>query len=222
MIKEKLKKYSCFRKLYRLMMNSGNRSKALHENGYDLIGKIDNIMNSAEIDYFADFGTLLGLIRDGKLIAHDLDMDFGVINVAKEDKQKLYNLFASNNIRRISYFKLDDDIKEETYSYNGLSFDIFYYEKNEDKSFCYIFCKLDGVKYVSENEFTAGIYEYKMNISTINVNIHDINMRIPNDAEKLLEMKYGANWKIPNKYWHYWYDANVTVLNKRGREYNDN
>ena len=30
-------------------------------------------------------------------------------------------------------------------------------------------------------------------------------------SEVLLEMKYGKNWRIPNKYWHYWYDSNVEI-----------
>lgn len=221
MIKEKLKKYSIVRKLFRIVQNRSNRSKLLHENGYELICKIDELMNSIEIDYFADFGTLLGLIREGELISYDLDLDFGIINANKLDKKRIRDVFEKNGIKRIEWFTVDNDVKEETYRYNDSTFDIFYYEFNNKQCWCYIFCKIDSTNYNNQNDYTCGIYKYDMIITTESISLHNIKTKIPKNAEILLEMKYGTNWRIPNKYWHYWYDADVTVLDKIGKVYHD-
>jgi len=63
--------------------------------------KVISIFEEHDIPYWIDQGTLLGLIRDGKLIPWDHDLDFGVFE-HEIDTEKLRGIFIENG------FKIED------------------------------------------------------------------------------------------------------------------
>ena len=214
MIKEKLKKY----KLVRIMADNLNfqkkRNTALNENGYIVLEQISKVLQQIEIVHFPDFGTLLGLVREGKLLGHDCDIDFGILNAGEKDKESIRHAVGELGYKRREHYCVNGIIREESYEKGDNSFDVFYYEKDSKGYHCYIFCRIDHVKYKNKSEASAGIYRYPMDIIPELRTIHNIDLPIPRNAEKLLEMKYGKDWRIPNKHWHYWFDANVEDTGK--------
>ena len=214
MIKEKLKKIAFFRKLQKMLMMRSSKNYALKKNGYNVICEIDQAMQKNQIECFIDFGTLLGIVREGQILSHDIDIDFGVLNADAMKKRKINRVLKEMGYLRTERHEYENDIKEESYQKGNNKVDFFYYEKDKQGVFCYVFCRIDGHNYKSLNEISAGVYRYNMDIKLERKIINGKKYTIPSNPEKLLSMKYGKTWKTPNKYWHYWYDANVEVQDK--------
>ena len=68
-----------------------------------------NFMNKNNIDYYVDMGTLLGIIRDKKLIATDTDADITLNNYELIDIQKLVNkLHNESGFKVIRYNDMEN------------------------------------------------------------------------------------------------------------------
>lgn len=67
------------------------------------------ILNNNKIDYWLCFGTLLGIIRDKKLIEWDHDIDIGVFD-NKKIKNLIVKLFLKNGFKRKKNFFRNDGL----------------------------------------------------------------------------------------------------------------
>ena len=61
--------------------------------------------NEENIDYWVDFGSLLGIIREGKPIMFDRDIDISVINFNQDQINRLAKNFEKRNIHFIREYK---------------------------------------------------------------------------------------------------------------------
>ena len=86
-------------------------------------------------------GTLLGIIREGGLLKHDLDVDIGVFAETAEAQKRLQQLiFSAGGVLRKQFFVSEVGLTEESYSLYGIKFDIqYYYRLNESSDVCYLF-----------------------------------------------------------------------------------
>ena len=216
MIKEKLKKIPLVRRTQKFLLMNSSKNTAIQTNGYEIIDEVDKVMTTNNISYFIDFGTLLGIVREGKLLSFDIDIDFGVLDADLNTKTTIRKKLKEIGYIRTERHEVNGDVKEESYQRDNCKFDIFYYERYQEGVYCYIFCRVDGVKYENQHEISAGIYRYNMNVIPERKIINNREFSIPMESEALLEMKYGKNWRIPNKYWHYWYDSNVEIQENIG------
>ena len=55
------------------------RSILLQRHGATILSKVNDLSRQHSVDVYPTFGTLLGLIRDGRLMKHDFDMDFAIL-----------------------------------------------------------------------------------------------------------------------------------------------
>ena len=69
-IKNILKKNDSLRKFVYLFKLPYKRKK-LQNNGFSVLVEMGNCLSSINVEYFADFGTLLGIIREDGIIKHD-------------------------------------------------------------------------------------------------------------------------------------------------------
>lgn len=67
---------------------------------------IARLLNDAGIKYWVDSGTLLGLVRDGKLLDHDRDIDISMWSSSIDGIEGLLSAFrsAGYGIQKASYF----------------------------------------------------------------------------------------------------------------------
>ena len=54
------------------------KSRELMENGEDTVVRVQKILSETGVFFFFDMGTLLGIVREGRLLKHDMDIDIGV------------------------------------------------------------------------------------------------------------------------------------------------
>lgn len=165
-------------------------SLPLHlRNAEELFGGIESyfaVLKTLGYEAFVNSGTLLGIVRDGKLIEHDDDIDLAVIlhadtdlEAAKEwaDLRKLLdeqNVLAENSVPLT--FKLKP--------LDGVEFDLFPCWFQDDKAFVYPH---------TFGEITRDdILPLKTQPEAVS--------NMPCEPEKMLALNYGSGWKIPDPY----------------------
>ena len=215
MIKELLKKN---KRLNTLIVKAGKkrRIKQIQKLGIEELEKVTNTLNNSGICAFADFGTLLGLMREGGPLKHDADMDVGIIlqndNTVKEADFCLKSL----GYKRFRQFSINDSIKERSYIKNHVKMDLQFYTVEEETGlmFCYLFYNkpID----IKKKYWKSVIKKCPLveDIKTINIKNHLIY--VPKNAEDILRYKYGDSWRIPDKSWVYWEGPNTFTVNDIG------
>lgn len=175
------------------------------------------VMKNMDQDYWLCNGTLLGIIRDNRLIPWDVDIDIGVFKNGF-DKQKTILEFEKHG------YSLHSD---------GEGSDYVTFLKYDVKVDINIFIKRDGM-FVSLwrvprrrlssriiekiiRIFAISRYPFKEQVDQIvytlegyscpelalstftEIKFSDKKVRVPQEYENILEWTYGPQWKIPNK-----------------------
>ena len=131
------------------------------------------------IEYWVDFGTLLGIERDKDIILGDNDADICIVNTP-ENLNKFYKSnigkFAYNNIYRV---------------YNlWLFVDLYIIEIVNDQY------KAPTGEIIDIN-FIQPIQK-----KNIQLNGHKINVSLPNKIKDTLYYRYGNNWNKKSRHWY--------------------
>ena len=82
--------------------------------GLPCLEKFNSIMDEANVKYWVDFGTLLGIYRDGKFIEHDFDIDLGMY--AKDYNKDIEALLVKNGFKKIREFYAYGKLSEQTWN----------------------------------------------------------------------------------------------------------
>lgn len=199
----KIKHVKLLRYLYRKFRNWVVRRRGivkLQRHGYDVLAKVCQALKENEIKGFCGYGTLLGLIREGKFIGTDYDLDMIVIGDENFSWNRLDSAICEKGLTKIRCFTYRNKVTEQTYQINGLSVDFFLFEKLEDRMRVFSYKRKNNVDYPSNKEFTARWKEYPLFVDTEERRIHGIDVLLPVNATFLLEKIYGPTWQIPNSH----------------------
>lgn len=146
-------------------------------------------LNKHEIHYWADFGTLLGIIRDGGIIYKDTDVDLSVIE-SEETLNKLNLCCLETHL----LFTLSKDKNRRSYEakfrFIPARADIYVYRRDGAKRL-YMGC---------EGPFSDLPEDLVMNFQIIIWK--GIEVRIPSKTAQFLEYRYGSDWKIKKEKFH--------------------
>ena len=207
-LKWKIKSISFIGKTYDMII--GNRKvdrierakrEALHSMGYDLAEKIDRELSKCDVMFFMDFGTLLGIVRSGKFIGHDCDMDYGLYLTEKFTWEDLQTVMCSIGLEKAGQHRIGDTIVEQTYARGELTVDFFSHFNDGANNFVYGFFKKEGKKYFSSHERSVGEMKIHSVLETKEINIDGRKFTIPSESEKYLESIYTSTWRMPNPNW---------------------
>jgi hypothetical protein len=196
------------------------KRRQLQRHGYRALEDISSALTETGAVCFADFGTLLGIVRDGQIMAHDLDLDFGVLRASlKTDNQVRDQLIAMGSTLWRSY-SVSGRLAAESYHYtpaNGggiLKFDINYYDCDERHCRTWLFYHDPKQRY-EKSELSVVELTYDRFDTTSTIDIKGQRVPVPVNAEKLLEQKYGAGWRQPDPSWIYWQSPAARPLAER-------
>ena len=186
-----------FYKDYNIELNSKNEKKAI-EFLFDVKSKLDEL----SISYWIEGGTLLGAIRDKKLIPWDHDIDMGIINKSDEmieqviQKLKTFFYVSVKGFKEVEgvwnlgkYRVLKIYPRKNIFFKDNLCLDIFIYYLDENH-----------YKYVVWNK--NAYHERKFFDNLEQIEFYGKLINVPYDSEKFLEKKYGSDWKTPKKRWN--------------------
>jgi phosphorylcholine metabolism protein LicD len=157
----------------------------INEQVLPYLNKITTSLTSNNIKYWLDGGTLLGLYREGSLIAWDGDLDISLtpdMNIPSLRKQ-IIDIMNKNKcvLTREAPTKFKFKIIDI-----AVAIDFWFF-------------KLINSKQYYNRAFGVPFYFDKSSLDNLKVlTIKDYNFYIPNNTEDYLYEIYGKNWRIPN------------------------
>ena len=171
--------------------------------GAQTIFFLEDILSSTNF-FFMDMGTMLGIIREGRILGHDLDIDIAVYVESDSEKERLKSILLDAGCKLKWSFLVEGlGIVEESFIYNDLKFDINYYTREENRDVCYLMYHDPDLVY-PDNEMSV----VKLSVSSVScvkkVPFLGREVTVPEDPEKYLSERYGENWRIPDTKYVYW------------------
>lgn len=173
-----------------------------------VVNIVQNIFEESGYPFFFDMGTLLGIVRDGKLLKRDMDIDMGIYIENEYEIAKFRKLLKDNGFKHKFIFLAEGlgDVLD-TFYLEGIRIDVCYYKKEENRDCCYLFYGEDGVEKV------VRLYNSKIE-KIIKINFLGLRVNVPANKEKYLEERYG-NWKVPDKNYKYWEGSSTEKIDNK-------
>ncbi|MDK0574921.1 LicD family protein [Clostridium perfringens] len=169
----------------------------------DALYKFTESMNKSKYSYWIEFGTLLGAIREKKILSHDNDIDVAMY-IDNWDKN-LEGYLGKNGFELVKRARLlSGELIEETYKFDNAHIDIFYVYKNKENFIIYDYQTINNM---SPNECIkryGGLSVFKNVFSKFEIvkfQYSIFNTYIPENYDIHLKEIYGDNYMIPNKNW---------------------
>lgn len=188
---------------YGIDFNSNEEKKVVQ-----FLFDVEKNLKELSIDYWIEGGTLLGAVRDQKLIPWDHDIDMGMINksddtikkVIKKLKKEFYvsvkSFDKTEGVWELGKYRVLKIYPKKYFLFKDkLCLDIFiYYLGNipnlKDKVYKYV---VWGKNAYHKRKFFDDLQQIEFYGKLINV---------PSDYEEFLEVKYGTDWRTPKKKWN--------------------
>lgn len=145
--------------------------------------KVCNTLSDCGYKNWIDFGALLGAYREGKVIDHDWDLDVLCIENKNDTYKDLFNFNLISHLQEFCYIR-------------------YFRERN------YISVIPRDQKDFKLNHICIGIYHHdyvqlgfrEFFIDELDViKLNDIEFNCPRHLDLFIPMRYGSDWKIPNK-----------------------
>jgi len=146
---------------------------------------IDTIdtFNICDIDYWVDFGTLLGIIREDDIILGDLDVDICVVESPElHEKMKM-----AKSILEEKGYKVEKEIWDayRVRKYRYPYADIYINKRNRERN---IYNGAEGDK----SDISIEYIEPKSIVKWNNVDV-----KCPSKINETLVYRYGSDWRTP-------------------------
>lgn len=181
---------------------------------------VDKGFKELKVDYWLDFGTMLGCVREKDFIKHDLDLDFGVV-YSKRNKD-IEEVFKRNSLikRKEIWLKDQKILAQESYTYkNKINIDIYYYREILNELLLYDFIKEENSSYDESIKKNGGldivITRYPKS-ELINVEFKNGKYKIPKMYKKYLEITYGKDYMKPKKPYENYYLKSLEKIKDKG------
>jgi phosphorylcholine metabolism protein LicD len=192
-----------FYKKHSVSFDSESEKKAIK-----LLFDVNDILKKSGVDYWIEGGTLLGAIRDGKIIPWDHDLDLGMKYSSDSKMRKMISNLKKQYYVSVKEFKSIDGLwklgnyrvikvypRKKQFFKEDLCLDLFVYYLGQLPN------QTEEVyKYVV---WDRNAYHKKVFFDTIEeIEFYGKTIPVPSNPEEFLKVKYGENWKTPVKEWN--------------------
>lgn len=196
------------------------KSRELMENGDDTVVRVQKILSETGAFFFFDMGTLLGIVREGRLLKHDMDIDIGVrLKDEEEIKDLRETLISKGCILRFNYSIDGIGTVESSFLIGGIKFDINYYRSEEgypDSDICYLMYRDPEREYGKDELSVVRLVSPHIG-SVVRTGFAGTEICIPENAEEYLAARYGENWRVPDRGYVYWKGPSTSPTDYTGR-----
>ena len=184
-------------------LNSENEVSAIK-----LLKSTTEILDQLNIPYWLEGGTLLGAVRDQKLIPWDHDLDIGVKYENDDTLKKLISQLRKKYYIRALPFSNEENVwslgkyriikvypRKYLFFREKLCLDIFIFYRDVLKS-----SNKEVYKYGIWNK--NAYYDHKLLEELSTISFYGREYSTPGKTSEYLEAKYGDDWKIPRENWN--------------------
>lgn len=175
------------------------RQRMLQKYGPQVIARLHQLLTDARITYYADGGTLLGFIRDKGFIKHDDDMDIS-IHPGTATPSKVLRVFLDAGYGFLHGFCYEDKVVEfSVMDVSGVSIDVFFPSKMNKPGRVHGHHPIWDPARTYPNERANTLYEFEFAEASgfKTVQILDVDVVVPENAEEILTTEYGP-WQVPD------------------------
>jgi tetratricopeptide (TPR) repeat protein len=170
-----------------------------NEKGNIILDQFSEVMENHGIQYFLMGGTLLGLIRDNKLLPWDKDLDFGCFS-EEATASNLWDIFMKSPF--FLPMGTTDERLIKLRHITGVTVDIFVNHR-------------DGNSMWHGGQFVSWC-DKPFKLST--VDFEGMTLYIPDNPEEYLENHYGESWRKPDPLFDvFWEAPNIYHVDKDKR-----
>ena len=194
------------------------KRKMMAKNGVNTLHYLQDLLQNGEYEFFFDMGTLLGIIRDGRLLKHDIDVDIAVYVESEEQKVAVRDMIVSHGNSILYSYSVDSlGVVEESYIHDGIKFDISYYSRNDDIDVCYLMYSDPDKVYESTDVLSVVRLECKKITDIEKLDFYGKAINVPKDSKGYLAQRYGESWTVPDPDYVYWKGPSAHITDKIGR-----
>ncbi len=206
------------------------RNTIFKKKALGVLDDFNHCMIKNDFKYTLAFGTMLGAVREKGFIKHDMDIDTAIwdSDYSPAIKQAL----------ETSGFKLDHEFlidggesgREQTYSKDGVSIDIFYFyppmESGRNPYCCDFLSYGDAATHkasmVKYGKVLPRRVELPMGHEYILTPFENLLLPIPSNARQILEFRYGPDFMTPNPEWGIQsYDNHIVEWREKAAVYSE-
>jgi hypothetical protein len=172
----------------------------LHKRLYSMMGIVDTYLQKYDVPYIAQYGTLLGLIRDNGIIAHDDDLDVDVFKDGEEDLKNAMKELVNESGGKYKFFEFPmfgyKLVETEHWSKElpecGIQLDFFIRSRTGEGiySLCNRACGIWPRECTIES---SDIFPIRRGM------LGRVEVSIPNKPENILTKMFGDDWRVPKK-----------------------
>ena len=179
-----------------------HRKRMLKKHGKEVLAHLAEIIERHQIPAFAAYGTLLGFVREHGFLAHDDDIDLGILPGEWTPKRLLKLLLEEEpGFSFLFAFSYNGQVTELKLQYGGIPIDFFFYEDDGEKFFAGSYHYFPDVKYPAPNANSAQRVVEPRIEGLDKIDVFGLKFPVPANTEYVLEKLYG-NWRVPDANWN--------------------
>lgn len=177
---------------------SDKRAKILQKIGFKLNEEIYSAFKDSHIEYYAGFGTLLGVVRENSFIKYDDDLDY-LVNIHDiTDWLLIFNKLTTKGFTPKCFYIENSEIREIGFEKNGIQIDFFQIYEDRGRQCVNSYYRASDIIY-STNTVSIKKYYLEKISEKLEKNIKHSHFCIPKNYENILKAFYGENWRTPIK-----------------------
>ena len=176
-------------------------NKEIQERGMQVIQEIEKTLSNTSTLFFAMSGTLLGFVRDGKIISWDEDIDYGIYINDQFTWKQLEQLMDEIGFSLDHQFWFHNKVTEQSYKRGVIQIDFFNHIDVGEHTCLYAYYRRDNFIYSKMGQMHTELYKVIHISGTRILEVEGGQIHIPVEAEEYLREIYGEAWRVPDPNW---------------------